>query len=158
MNKSRHLLRESKCNLKNRKSDRRGWMKLMKIPWVNSVYILKLIWCISLLTRSRPHNYKKISAFRSGLVNLKTQQKTNNQCKKTRARSKNKNPIKKSVHVLTDISPNKLWTCWETTVWERLKLENLKSFDLITQEQYQLHLQQFTHNLRNQMDRYLVWL
>jgi hypothetical protein len=47
----------------------------MKISRENSAYISKSIQRVSLLTLSRPHNYKKLSALGTKLDNLETQQK-----------------------------------------------------------------------------------
>jgi hypothetical protein len=138
--------------------DRRRWTEEsecepIKIPWGNLAYIPKWTRRSSLLTRSRPYNYRKAIGPRNQIRNHQNTTEDNNWYKPRHVWDYDS---QKWIKRQLKFSQAFHWTPYEreieNAVWVQFKLEKPESFNPATQEQYRLHPATiFTHkNMRKQ--------
>jgi hypothetical protein len=129
-----HLNRwETKGSKKATRGDE--WGEPIKIPWGNLVYIPNWIIHISLLTRSRQYSYWTAIGPRNRVKNHSGKM---NRCWQEHVRDWRQNSDQKSVHILTDISPNNLQTYSGNNRLKAIRIRKYRVFYPIAQEQYRL--------------------
>jgi hypothetical protein len=105
------------------KAIRGGEWKSIKIPHRNLTYIPKSTWCTSFVTRSRLSSYRQAIGPRNQVRN---RHGNTNQCRQDHVQDRWWKSNRKTVYILTVISPNIRWTrsknrderaIWITNPW-----------------------------------------
>jgi hypothetical protein len=125
-----------------------GEWEPIKIPRTNLAYIPKMTRHPSLLTRLRPHSYRKAVGPQNQVRNHGNTAEDNNQCKPRHVRDDDsQNWIKRQLEFSQAFHRTPCGRVQGTTTWEQFRHRKLELFDLVAQEYDRDELLlQSTHN------------